>query len=203
MSVGVKPYGCCRYNHGLIDCILELRREHSIVPDNVEAIRLGVLSAGALLVAEPIERRRTPSNCVDAQFSAPFAAAIALTTGGAGPEAYSEASLSDPVVRSLMARTDCYRDASLDANFPLRWPAAAEIRLRDGRTVATRVEYATGEPENPVSRDALVAKFVGLATTLLTPADAHALAERVLHLEDQPELRPITARLRAPHRRTS
>ena len=28
MRVSIKPYACCRYNHGLIDCMLALAREH-------------------------------------------------------------------------------------------------------------------------------------------------------------------------------
>src|SRR6266581_2083718 len=47
MRVSIKPYACCRYNHGLIDCILQLTREHRIEPGDVERIRLGVLSGGA------------------------------------------------------------------------------------------------------------------------------------------------------------
>src|SRR5256885_4772295 len=78
MRVSIKPYACCRYNHGLIDCILELARDHHIEPARVRRIRLGVLSGGALLVADPIEQKRAPQSIVDAQFSAPYAAAVAL-----------------------------------------------------------------------------------------------------------------------------
>src|SRR5207244_3120961 len=74
MRVSIKPYACCRYNHGLIDCALRLRREHAPRPEDVARVRLGVLSGGALLVAEPIEQKRAPANVVDAQFSAPYAA---------------------------------------------------------------------------------------------------------------------------------
>jgi 2-methylcitrate dehydratase PrpD len=198
MRVSIKPYACCRYNHGLIDCVLALKREHGIRPDDVEAMRLGVLSGGAVLVADPIEQKRAPTNVVDAQFSAPFAAAVALVRGGAGLAEYSRENVEDPSIRSLMARTDCYRDPSLDEDYPTRWPAAAEIRLKDGRTVATRIEYATGEPENPVPRDGLVAKFVSLAGNLLPPDRAAALAQRILRLEEEPGLGRIVGDLKEP-----
>src|SRR5256885_383653 len=41
MRVSIKPYACCRYNHGLIDCVLQLARQHHIQPTEVEHIRLG------------------------------------------------------------------------------------------------------------------------------------------------------------------
>ena len=166
MRVSIKPYACCRYNHGLIDCVLQLTREHHIEPARVKRIRLGVLSGGALLVADPIEQKREPQSIVDAQFSAPYAAAVALVYGTGGIDAYTQAKLHDPTVRDLMARTDCYRDPELDAVYPRQWPSSAEIHLTDGRVVSTRVDFATGEPENPVSREALLEKFVSLAGRL-------------------------------------
>jgi 2-methylcitrate dehydratase PrpD len=158
MTVSIKPYACCRYNHGLIDCMLQLRPRVASLED-VEEIRLGVLSGGAGLVADPIERKRDPHNVVDAQFSAPFAAAVALVHGGAGLRDYTQANVDDPVVRSLMARTTCYRDARLDAVYPDHWPAEASVRLRSGELLEAGQPYPLGEPENPVSPEALAAKF--------------------------------------------
>jgi 2-methylcitrate dehydratase PrpD len=177
MRVSIKPYACCRYNHGLIDCMLSLRSSVSV--DDVVELRLGVLSGGALLVADPIEQKRAPQGVVDAQFSAPYAAAVALLYGVGGMEAYTPERLADPRVRALMARTDCYRDVSLDAVYPRQWPAAATLVLRDGREVSTRVEFATGEPENPVALAALRGKFVSLAQR----EDADTLADRLLALD--------------------
>src|SRR5579859_2130924 len=120
MRVSIKPYACCRYNHGLIDCMLALRPRVPELAD-IQEIHLGVLSGGALLVADPIEQKREPQGVVDAQFSAPYAACAALVFGSGGMEVYSRDALSDARVRSLMGKTDCYRDASLDAEYPLRW----------------------------------------------------------------------------------
>jgi 2-methylcitrate dehydratase PrpD len=193
MRVSIKPYACCRYNHGLIDCVLQLARQHHIQPTEVEHIRLGVLSGGALLVADPIEQKRKPSSVVDAQFSAPYAAAAALVYATGGIDAYTPDKLADPSVRELMSRTDCFRDPSLDANYPRQWPATAEIHLRDGRVLATRVEFATGEPENPVPRPALIDKFVSLAAESV--AEPAALAERILAIDVETDLRGLTAAL--------
>ena len=154
-----------------------------------------MLSGGALLVADPIEQKRAPVGIVDAQFSAPYAAAAALVFGTGGIDVYTPERVANPSVRALMARTDCFHDASLDAEYPKRWPAEAEIILRDGRTLRHRVEFATGEPENPVSREALVAKFVSLAADSV--ADAAALAQAILTLDEAEDLRPLLQRLYA------
>lgn len=203
MRVSLKPYGCCRYSHGLIDATLALRAEHGIAPDQVERIRLGVLSGGWPLIAEDIDRKRAPKNTVDAQFSAPYAAAVALLRGRAGLSEFEN--VGDPEVRALMARTECYRDPSLDAAYPKSWPAAVELHLKDGRVLRKRVEHALGEPENPVGRQALVERFVDMMvpprfreegggfaslgeTIAMSEHEARAIAERILHFEKERDL---------------
>lgn len=192
MRVTIKPYGCCRYTHPLIDAVLELRRRHGVRPEDVDHIRLGVLSAGAQLIAEPIDRKRAPANVVDAQFSAPFGAAVALVFGRAGLAEHSEEVLRDERVRALMARTECVRAPELDAEYPAKWAGWAEIQLRDGRTLSTRTEHALGEPENPVPRDALIDRFVDLVAERLEPIAARDLAARLLRLEEEPDFSLIT-----------
>lgn len=196
MSVSIKPYACCRYNHGLIDGVLELRRAHRLRPADVERIRLGVLSGGALLVAEPIDEKRAPRNVVDAQFSAPFAAAVAVARGSAGLDDYTQANVDDPVIRELMARTDCHRDADLDAAYPDHWPATVEVRLRDGRELSVRIPDPTGEPANPIRPQELRTKFVSLASAVIGGEAALELADRSLHLEAEPDLERFTELLR-------
>jgi len=194
--VATKPYACCRYNHGLIDGVLAIRADHSVDPSAVRRIRLGVLSAGALLVADPIDAKRAPRTPVDAQFSAPFAAAVALVHGAAGPLQYTQSVVDDPVVRALMAVTDCYRSPDLDAGYPGRWPAAVEIELTDGRSYKSHVEYALGEPENPLSGNAQRLRFHELVGDRLLPSRAARLEAQVMGLGQAASVRPIGDALR-------
>jgi len=184
MRVSIKPYGCCRYAHGIIDAVIALRAAHGIAPGDVASMRLGVLSGGWSLIADPPERVRDPKNVVDAQFSAPYAAAVALARGRAGLAEFSDETRRDPTVRALLERVECVRDASLDREYPRRWPASVEIELRDGRRLRGRVEHALGEPENPVPREALVERFVEMVAL----PDARALAQRILALSEARDL---------------
>jgi 2-methylcitrate dehydratase PrpD len=159
----LKAHGCCRYEQAPIDAVLQLRRAHAIAPADVAAVRVGVLSGGFALVAEPAAAKRRPANVVDAQFSMPFGAAVALLRGHAMPSDHDDASLADPDIQALMDRVHCYRDPALDALWPAQWPAAVTIELRDGRTLHQRVDHPKGDPENPLSPAELRAKLAGLA----------------------------------------
>jgi 2-methylcitrate dehydratase PrpD len=67
--------------------------------------------------------------------------------------------VEDQTIRGLMARTTCFQDPELDAVYPEHWPAAASIRLRSGQLLEARQPFPLGEPENPVSPEALASKF--------------------------------------------
>ena len=204
MTVAIKPYGCCRYNHGLIDGMLALRAQ-GLRAEEVAAIRLGVLSAGAPLVADPIDRKRDPRNTVDAQFSAPFAVALALVRGAATAAEFDGRTQADPAIRALLARTVCIRDPALDAQYPDRWPAWVEIQTHDGRTLRSQIEFATGEPENPVPRAGLMEKFVDLAADVVCSGSdsgqrritARTIADRILCLAEAPDVREVMAMMRS------
>jgi hypothetical protein len=60
--------------------------------------------------------------------------------------------------------------------------------------LSTRIEFATGEPENPVRRDALIEKFVSLAAESV--AEPRALAEMILTLDALPDVRALGTALR-------
>src|SRR5207249_4735120 len=75
MRTAIKPYACCRYIHGPVDCVLEIVTKNNLRPEQIAKIRCAVQSGGAGLVADPIEQKRNPQNLVDAQFSACYGAA--------------------------------------------------------------------------------------------------------------------------------
>jgi 2-methylcitrate dehydratase PrpD len=196
MAVSIKPYACCRYNHPIIDAALDLRGQHGITASEIKGIRLGVLTAGAGLVAWPIESKRSPRNVVDAQFSAPFAAAVALAHGAAGLGEYTQANIDDPMIRNLMAMTECFTDPALDARYPQHWPASVEVTLNDGRRVTSRIDDPTGEPSNPVELPRLIDKFDELSARVLPAQRSAELRELLLTIDEQPDLRRLGVLLR-------
>jgi 2-methylcitrate dehydratase PrpD len=72
--------------------------------------------------------------------------------------------------------------------------AIVEVTLNDGTKLTERVEHVRGTPENPMTRDEVVAKARELMTPVLGAATCSSLIERVLALDnvkDIRELRPL------------
>ena len=121
-----------------------------------------MMSAAIDIVARPEARKRNPQTVVDAQFSLPFGAAVALADGCAGLAQHDVGRLGDPQLKDLMERVECVVDPELDRTYPERWAAWARVTTEAGETFEASTDYPKGDPENPLNRAELRAKFEGL-----------------------------------------
>ncbi|HUA19825.1 MAG TPA: MmgE/PrpD family protein [Bryobacteraceae bacterium] len=168
LHTAVKPHACCRYMQGPIDAILALAREHNLEASQVRRIEVAILAAGWNIVADPREKKYNPDSIVDAQFSMPFGAAVALLDGAAGLDQFTMQKIRSPRVREVMAKVALVKDARLEETFPKEWPARVTIETEDGRRLEKFVRYPKGDPENPLSWDEMAAKFRSLAGAVLS-----------------------------------
>jgi 2-methylcitrate dehydratase PrpD len=179
MRTSVKPHACCRYMQGPIDAILALVREHGFRPHQVRSVAVTVLEAGWPLVVEPRTQKYNPQTVVEAQFSMPFGAAVALLFGAAGIDQFSEENVRSEDVRRMMRRVEVNPDSSIEEKFPAEWPARARVELTDGRRLEKYIEHPKGDPGNPLIWDELIAKFKALAVPTVSSARADDIVTSV------------------------
>lgn len=182
-EAGFKAYPTCSLIHGAIDAARSLREELGPVPSEVESVRVEVNRSAYISCArQPWSPPATPT---EAQFSIPFAVALALVHGHVRlghltPEALTRCR----AVLDVAARVQPVHDEQLDKVASQVAPTTVMVRLRDGRTASRCVTAAKGYPENPLTDDELRAKFRDCAAFARVPRDA-ARAERVLGLVDR------------------
>ena len=196
LATAVKPHACCRYMQAPIDAILELVRTHHIAADDVAQVTLGVLDTAFPIICEPAAIKYAPRSVVDAQFSMPFGAAVALLFRRASLAEFTPEMVAAPRVRALMQRVSHARDPELERSFPRQWRAWAAIELHDGRQVSTTVRYPKGDPQNPLSWDELLAKYRELGRSVLPEDRLDELSQRVRALESAPDVAPLWRLLR-------
>ncbi len=168
LHTAVKPHACCRYMQGPIDAILAMMREHKLEADQIQRIEIAVLEAGWGIVAEPRAKKYKPESVVDAQFSMPFGAAIAVLDGAAGLAQFTLENARAPKIRELMNKVALVKEAGIEENFPQEWPARVVMILEDGQRHEKFVRYPKGDPENPLTWDEMTAKFRALAGTVIS-----------------------------------
>jgi 2-methylcitrate dehydratase PrpD len=196
LATAVKPHACCRYMQAPIDAILELVHTHHIAADDVAQVTLGILDTAFPIICEPAAIKYAPRSVVDAQFSMPFGAAVALLCRRASLAEFTPDMVAAPRVRALMQRVAYARDPELEQHFPREWPAWASIELHDGRKVSTTVRYPKGDPQNPLSWDELRTKYRELGRSVLPEDRLDEICQAVQCLESAADVAPLWRKLR-------
>ena len=191
----IKPHSCCRYKQGPIDCLLDLRDRHSLEPEDVEKVTIGVLSAGYNVIAAPEEKKLNPTSTVDMQFSMPFGASVALLYGRASLAEYAAGVPQRPEVREMMSRVRCVTDPALDAEYPSRWPSWAEVQTHDGRALRSESQFPKGDPENALSWDEMKQKFTTLSSPVISERRQAEIITKIESLDSLTDVRDLAALL--------
>jgi 2-methylcitrate dehydratase PrpD len=180
-EVSFKPWPACRHAHPAIDAALMLRdRLGQRMPQRV---RINTYADAVVFCDKP-----TPQTAAEARFSLQHAVAIALMDGPPALPAFEPAAL--PRYAALRAITHVATDAGLTTAYPVHFGAEVTVETDDG-PITARVTDAWGDPENPMAKAAIIAKFTALAQAAgITPDLSHALCAATLAL---PEGGPIAA----------
>ncbi|HTC65107.1 MAG TPA: MmgE/PrpD family protein [Candidatus Saccharimonadales bacterium] len=191
MRTSVKPHACCRYIQAPIDGLIDLAIANDIQTDQVERVEVAILEAGWSLVCEPRKRKYEPANAVDAQFSVPFGAAIALTHRKAGLDQFSDENIRSPRIKSLMGKVVLQKDIRIEKNFPVEWPSFVKVYLTNGQFFEKYVRFPKGDPENPLTWQELAAKFQSLAKRVLPRDRCDQIVNSVKDMKSSSVLRNI------------
>jgi 2-methylcitrate dehydratase PrpD len=189
LRTSIKPHACCRYNQGPIDGILKIVRENNLDASQIEKVTLGILKAGFAIVAEPQEQKSDPKSVVDAQFSMPFGAAVAILYGKATLDEYTLERINSVQVKELIGKISCVKDPELETEFPKKWPASVTLLTKDGKTYSTRIDFPKGDPQNPLTWDELIDKFRNLVSAVFLEVKQNEIIERVRSLEKETDLK--------------
>jgi 2-methylcitrate dehydratase PrpD len=190
-GIGFKPYPCCHLVHAYLDCALDLRREHAVTPDSIEAVECLVPAGEVPIVCEPRAAKLRPRTAYDAQFSLPFAIAAALLDGRVGLDTFAAECLQEPRRLALAERVT----HAIDPNsaFPRGFPGWVRIRLRDGSTLEQRAPDGRGSLDRPLPAGAIVDKFRDNAARALPPARVAELERATLALDTSTDVRTLLA----------
>jgi 2-methylcitrate dehydratase PrpD len=156
----------------------------SVDPDAIERVEVLVPRDYLPFVAEPYEVKVRPRNTVDSQFSSYYAVAVALLTGRALLDEFSEEKIRDPEVLGLAAKTEIRADADVQKLYPALYPSRVIVTMKDGTTYDHMVETAKGDPEWDLTQDELEERFRTLAGRVFDEDRVERLLDTVMHLEE-------------------
>ena len=167
-----------------LDAIELLRKQHPFDAAQVEKITVRLATDEAAIV----NNREIPDICVQQML-----AVALLDKTVTFASAHDRARMKDAAVLRERAKITLMPDDDLERLMPLR-VAILEVTLVDGTHLTRRVDNVRGTPENPMTRDEIIAKATDLITPVLGLPKCSNLIKKVFGLEtvsDIRELRPL------------
>lgn len=158
LNVAIKPYPCCRYTHSAIDGARMLKNEERIQPEEIERVTVWVNQRDFEVVGgggdeERLQVLRKPRGIVDAQFSIPYAVAVALMNGTVKLEDFTDNALQREQVLELTNKIDVSLDMR-QASGTNDKSVKVQVRTRNGQLFETVVD----NPQSVDSEEALFEK---------------------------------------------
>lgn len=194
---GFKVWPACGYTRPTNTATLELRSEHGIQPEDVEAITIIGGTGATQLLSEPLELKRRPKLSIDGKYSIPFTTAVMMVKGNVTLRDYTDAGLRDPTVLAMSDRVSYRADPgaviAAGGGSGVSRPTV-EIRLKDGRAYSRKPDGVPGDPRHPVTREMLEAKFrdcVSFAAKPIAQTDVDRAIALVRDLENVSDVSEI------------
>lgn len=169
-----KPFACGIVIHPAIDGCIQIRNEHAIRPEEVEAIEL---KANPFVLE--LTGKKEPRTGLESKFSIFHAAACALARGDGSPTAFTDEAATDPVLVDLRRRVKVETDPAVRED-----EVTIIVRMNDGRSVSKYVEHAIGSIHRPLSNEELDRKFLHQAALVIGEKRSRELLDMAWKLTD-------------------
>lgn len=139
LGTAIKPYPCCRFEHGAVDLALAAH-ESGIAAHDIETVKVRIYSTGVLTY------HHRPKSAVDAQFNVPYAVAVALLRGHIGLSDFTDEAIRNSNVLALSDRVHVKEDADFSAHYPDEYHVELELLLKNGDRRVLFSDCPSGDP---------------------------------------------------------
>src|SRR5581483_6294262 len=190
-GISIKPHPSGSLTHPGMGAFLDLVLEKDLKPDQVPRITVGTNRhmPNALI-------HHRPHNELQAKFSMEFCIAILLLEQKARLAQFTDAVVNRPDVQEMIGRVEFGVDPEAEAAGYNTMTTRIRVELKDGRTLETSAAFGKGSPQNPMSDDELVDKFLDcLEWAGIDRSAGRRMASKVLRLEAVDSIESLLAPL--------
>jgi 2-methylcitrate dehydratase PrpD len=183
-GVSIKPYPSGSLSHPAMGEMFRLIQQYNIKPADVEKVDVG---ANHSMTTTLLHHR--PTSALQAKFSMEFCLSILLLERKAGLKEFEDAVVQRADIQEMFRRVDFHVDPEAERAGLDKMTSILNIRLKDGKVISGRAEYAKGSPANPISFDEVIDKFRGCAEFVKWPSQkTQQVIAFVKSLENAPDI---------------
>jgi 2-methylcitrate dehydratase PrpD len=160
-DMSIRAYCACRYAHTAIDALeIIKRRRNGINPAEIKEIIIYTHKTA-------IDQETEPNSLVSARLSMVFNIAMALVYGPKlreiGPD-----DLNDKKIQDMYEKIIVLEDPKITAEFPRLWTSRVKVIMKDGSVDEETVDYAKGDPMNPMTIEEIKNKFKLITSPIMS-----------------------------------
>ncbi|MBQ7651306.1 MAG: MmgE/PrpD family protein, partial [Victivallales bacterium] len=170
-----KLYPSCRHTHCGIDAGVALHKQ--VKADEIKSVNVYIYPNAIKLAGI-----KYPKNQDETKFSIQYTLACALLNGTYGIADMDPPKMTEEVV-SLIEKMHLIPDESMENRAKGVRGTRVEILTTDGRIVEQTILVPKGDPENPLTRDDIIAKLRTCANGQATEEELMALVEAIDKIE--------------------
>ncbi len=175
MNIYIKPFAACRHCHPAIDATIACRKANDFELNDIKDITVYTYD-----LAVKGHDHKDVYDSSSAKMSTPYCVAVSLMNLSANMEDFEQELVDNPTLRELMNKTTVIARDDLSALNPEKRAAEVKVSLTNGQSVSYRVDYPKGEPENPITKEELIDKFISLSKVAeLSTEKIEAVLEKI------------------------
>ena len=169
---------------------LELRQLIGGRVEEIEKVTVDTYDLAVDVAADSPDKWH-PTTRETADHSIPYVIAVALTKGTIWLDDFTEESIRNPELHSLMQKIEVRRNKEYTRAYPDSYWFHIELVTKSGERHVREIQYAKGHPKNPMSDEEINTKFRRLAQPVLKPDRIDQILERLWHLEEVRDIREL------------
>ena len=197
LNMDMKPYPCCRSAHCAIDAALEIRKsllegekgnaqKQKILEklaDQIEKIQIETYLVGYKQCAVS-DGCLNPKTTLDAKFSTPYSAAVALLYGKVTMREFEPQVVAAQTVQKLLHKVEVMPAEHFTAQYPKHWGCSMKMTMQDGTVYEAEITDPSGSVARPLTREQAVEKAEEFFKEIC-PGEEKKLVDEMLKLEEK------------------
>ena len=184
-DVYFKLYPSCRHTHATIEAAIALHDKYHLAPEDIEEIIIHTNSHAAQISIP------NPTTYIAARFSQQYAVSVALLTGTAMVQQFTDEYTTLPLVKQMIQKVKIEVDEKLEKQWPEKWSSIVEIRDIKGTSYKKYIEDPKGGILYPIKIDEIIGKVKGLLVPQLGEKKTEQVITMCMNLEDISDINDI------------
>lgn len=184
-EIWIKKYPCCFLMHRQIDSVIDLKKQHHLSYEGVQAIEVHTS------LAEKVCDCPEPVNEGNLQFSFQHVLSSAMLDGDVNLKHISEKLVHDSRLKNARSKVKLIYHPEFAIEFN-KAPARVVVKMKDGREFSQERMYPLGHPiQDPLTTEQVQGLYAKFTKGILEEKDISRTTDMVLNLEKIKNLREL------------